>query len=60
MEKSIKKWLAKFKSEPNQNMENVYIPRVAKTVYPDVKLSFNEQAQHIYKSVKEMKYDNNN
>jgi hypothetical protein len=58
MEKSIKKWLAKFKSEPNQNMENVYIPRVAKTVYPDVQLSFNEQAQHIYEAVKKMKYDN--
>jgi len=57
MEKCIKKWLAKFKSEPTKNMENVYIP-IVKTVYPDVKLSFNEQAQHISKTVKQMKYEN--
>jgi hypothetical protein len=56
MENHIKKWLSQFKSEPKENTENVYIP-IVKTVYPDERLSYNEQAKHIYQSLKQMKYE---
>jgi len=45
MEKSIKKWLEQFRTEKSEK-ENIYVP-IVKTIHPDRKLNFNEQAQHI-------------
>lgn len=57
MENQIKKWLSQFKSEPKENTENVYIP-IVKTVYPDERLSYNDQAKYLNNTLKQMKYEN--
>ena len=45
MENPIKKWLDQFRTEKSER-ENVYVP-IVKTIHPDRKLNFNEQANHI-------------
>ena len=45
MENQIKKWLEQFRTE-KQEQENIYVP-IVRTIQPDERLSFNEQAQHI-------------
>ena len=66
METQIKKWLKQFRSvQTNDNeVENTYIPheaqstlRIAKTIVPDERASFNETFQSARRELDKLKFN---